>query len=66
MKSKLVLTILTICLLTACKKEYTCECYNPGGFEGSTQIRDTKKSAEQKCADSASKQAWSETYCKLK
>ena len=50
-------------LFTSCKKEYTCDCMNPGGNVIYT-IKDTKAKAEAKCF-AASDFPFSETSCKL-
>lgn len=65
-KTILFLIVLISTLFTNCKKEYVCECFNPGGVFQTYSIKDTKKKAAKKCAD-YSKQyqgvAWSETGC---
>ncbi len=68
MKSKILLTILVVCLLTSCKKDYTCSCSNPGGVFQTYKIKDTKKKAIQKCSDYSKEyqtMEWSETGCFL-
>ena len=60
----IILIVLTIIILTACKKEYTCECDNPGGHVVYV-IHDSKKNAEKECF-AASDFPWSETMCTLK
>lgn len=68
-KITLALIALTSILFTNCKKEYVCECFNPGSVFQTYSIKDTKKKAKAKC-DDYSKQyqdvAWSETGCSLK
>ncbi|PWH86599.1 hypothetical protein [Brumimicrobium oceani] len=62
------LTLLSL-LLISCKKEYTCECFNPGGVFETHSIKDTKKNAEEKCSEYAVKfqtMPFSETSCQLK
>jgi hypothetical protein len=55
-------------MLTSCKKDYTCSCFNPSGVFKTYNIKDTKKKATQKC-DDYSKEfqtvPWSETGCSL-
>lgn len=52
MKSFLTLTILiTVIFLSSCKKEYVCECKNPGGTLTAFRTTDSKKRARQKCED---------------
>jgi hypothetical protein len=68
MKAKILLAIITACVLTGCKKTYTCSCFNPGGVFQTHEIKDTQKNAEQKCEEySKSYQTvpWSETACTL-
>ena len=57
-----------ICLLTSCKKEYKCECFNPGGVFETHTIKDTKRKAQDKCADFDKKYnyGWSESGCSIK
>ena len=52
-----------VMLFTSCKKEYTCDCMNPGG-KVIYIIKDTKAKAEAKCFEAANF-PWSETSCKL-
>ena len=70
---KLIKTVAAIVLisplLVSCKKEYTCQCFNPGGIFESHTIKDTKKNAEEKCSEYAEKfqtMPFSETYCLIK
>jgi hypothetical protein len=60
--------ILSMCLLTACKKGYLCTCRVNGSIVGIQDIRDTKKKANQRC-DAYEKEnqvTWPETSCELK
>jgi hypothetical protein len=60
---------LTGILFSSCKKEYTCECKNPGGVFKTYTIKDTKLKAKNKCADYSKEYqdvAWSETGCSVK
>ena len=67
MKTKLILTILTTCVLTACKKDYTCECANPGGVYATYKIYDTKANASAKCDSYCSSCNFlNESHCDLK
>jgi len=50
-------------MLISCKKEYTCDCDNPGG-KYIYIIKDTKSNAEKKCFEAANF-PWSETFCVL-
>lgn len=50
-------------MLISCKKEYTCDCDNPGG-KYIYIIKDTKSNAEKKCFEAANI-PWSETSCML-
>lgn len=65
----LILLTLSGILFSHCKKNYVCECSNPGGVFQTYTIKDTKKKAKAQC-DDYSKQyqtiAWSETGCSLK
>jgi hypothetical protein len=68
MKTKILLTILTVCSLTSCKKDYTCSCSDPGGVFQTYKIKDTRKKAIQKCSDYSKEYQtieWSETACSL-
>jgi hypothetical protein len=69
MKIKILSLILTATFFTACKKNYTCTCFNPSGVFKTYNIKDTKKKATQKCADYSKEYQtipWSETGCSLK
>lgn len=68
-KLSIILISTTSALFTSCKKEYVCECFNPGGVFKTYTIKDTKKKATDKCADYSKEYqgvSWSETGCTLK
>ncbi|MBC7412676.1 MAG: hypothetical protein H7331_09520 [Bacteroidia bacterium] len=48
---KIVGLVLVVTSLFACKKEYTCVCSNPYIDPKGFIIKDTKRSAKQKCKD---------------
>lgn len=65
----LLLAAISCILFGSCKKDYTCECMNPGGVFKTYTIKDTKKKAKDKCADYSKEYqdiAWSETGCSIK
>lgn len=66
-KTPLFFSICAI-VLPACKKEYTCECFNPGGVFETHELYDTKGNAEDRCQEYAAsyQYPWSETGCRLK
>ena len=69
MKAKISLTVLVVLMLTSCKKNYTCNCFNPSGVFKTYEIKDTKKKATEKCNDYSKgyqTEPWSETGCSLK
>ncbi len=71
MKSSLILSILAAgALFASCKKEYVCECTNPGGTLTAFRTKDTKKRAEQKCEDYYNQNygsvVFNETSCKIR
>lgn len=70
MKSFLILSVLTAAVLSSCKKEYVCECTNPGGTLTAFRTKDTKKRAEQKCEDYYNENygsvVFNETSCKIR
>ncbi|MCZ8284213.1 MAG: hypothetical protein O9353_02050 [Bacteroidia bacterium] len=71
MKSSLILSILVAsALLASCKKEYVCECTNPGGSLTAFRTKDTKRRAEQKCDDYYTQNygsvVFNETSCKIR
>lgn len=61
MKTKIVLIILTTCLLTGCKKDYTCICPDPLIDQSGFVIHDTKRNATKKCGDT--KNPFNESKC---
>lgn len=63
MKTKIALSILTICLMTSFKKDRICECTYLRTVNTVT-YHDTKHNAKKKCA--ALQQTLIETFCKLK
>jgi len=68
MKTKILFAVIMSCMVTACKKTYTCSCTNPGGVFKTYEIKDTKKKAEQKCSDYSKEYQtipFSETGCSL-
>lgn len=50
MWTKLLTTSLFLFSLTSCKKDYVCECTDLNEHD-TFKINDTKKKAEQQCAD---------------
>jgi hypothetical protein len=61
-----IVIALTSVLLIRCKKEYACECFNPGGVFKTYTIKDTKKKAIAKCDDYSAEYQdvpFSETMC---
>lgn len=67
MKTKFILAVLTICILTACKKDYNCECYYviSGTVTYTEKYHDTELDAKRKC-DNLSMQQQFEYGCRLK
>lgn len=66
-----IITVIVIAftsvIFIGCKKEYVCECGNPGGIYKTFTIKDTKKEATAKCYDQESANStFSESYCNLK
>jgi hypothetical protein len=57
-----------VMLFTGCKKEYTCECFNPGGVYKVYKVTDTKKKAEKTCASHSEEPdtTWNEAGCVIK
>lgn len=57
-------------LLASCKKEYVCECTNPGGTLTAFRTKDSKKRAKQKCEDYYNQNygsvVFNETSCKIR
>lgn len=69
MKTKIILTISVAFILSSCKKNYTCSCFNPSGVFKTYEIKDTKRKATQKCNEYSKEYQdipWSETGCALK
>lgn len=68
MKTKAIFICIATFLVTACKKNYTCECFNPGGVVATYKIHDTKNKAEKKCKEYAEpyNYPFSESGCQLK
>ncbi len=71
MKSSLILSIFIAgTLFASCKKEYVCECSNPGGTLTAFRTKDTRKRAEQKCEDYYNQNygsvVFNETSCKIR
>lgn len=56
-KYKITLTILSICILSSCKRDHVCSCKDYSIITGRTTeisreiIRDTKQNAKKKCSD---------------
>jgi len=51
MDKKIILTMAVVLCLTACKKNYVCECPVFGGNPYTYTIKDTKSKASKKCED---------------
>lgn len=70
MNMKLMSLLTLSCLLAvACKKEYSCECKNPGGVYATYSITDSKSKAKKKCDDYAKENentVFSESSCSVK
>ena len=47
---KTILFILTIALLSSCKKNYKCTCSNENGSYEAGEIEGTKRQAKKQCA----------------
>ncbi|MCA6437662.1 MAG: hypothetical protein IM600_17310 [Bacteroidetes bacterium] len=66
-KITVIIIALTSIMFIRCKKEYVCECGNPGGVYKTFTIKDTKKKALAKCVDKDAQDVpFSESYCNLK
>lgn len=69
MKNLILISLMTI-LFTSCKKEYVCECTNPGGSFKAFSKHTTKEKADQQCKDyyeeNYGKILMSETFCEVK
>lgn len=71
MKQLFMLVAFATCTsLVSCKKEYVCECTNPGGTLTAFRTKDTKKRAEKKCDDyytaNYGSVVFNETSCKIR
>ena len=71
MKPSLILSILVSgALLASCKKEYVCECHNPGGTYTAFRVKDSKRKAKKQCEDYYDQNfgsvAFSETSCEVR
>ena len=63
------LIFLSATLFVSCKKEYSCECFNPRGVFKTYSIRDTEENALLKCENYSKEYQsipFSETACELK
>ncbi|MES2132800.1 MAG: hypothetical protein V4506_10635 [Bacteroidota bacterium] len=62
--------LTTVIAISGCKKNYICECTNPGGTYNATVFKDTKKNAKDKCTqyynEHSSNVPFPETSCKIK
>jgi hypothetical protein len=68
-KTSMIVIALISLMFSSCKKEYVCECFNPGGVFKTYNIKDTKKKAKAKCDDYSKEYQdvpFSETGCVLK
>lgn len=69
-RNNLILFALIAVSLTSCKKQYSCECTNPGGSYTAFTVKDTKQKAKQKCDDYYAQNfgtvVFNETSCKIK
>lgn len=67
--ASIIIAVSVSLILSSCKKEYVCECFNPGGVFKTYTIKDTKKKANEQC-DAYSKEyqdvPFSETGCVLR
>lgn len=69
MKTKLIILGVALVFLSSCKKDYTCECFNPSGVFQTHTITGTYQEAQAQCQEySAQYQTvpMSETACELK
>lgn len=65
----MLLLAMTCLVAVACKKEYTCECKNPGGVYATYTINDSKSKAKKKCDDyhkETESTVFSESSCSVK
>ncbi|PBQ34240.1 hypothetical protein CNR22_21520 [Sphingobacteriaceae bacterium] len=61
--------LFLIIALSNCKKDYTCQCRNPGGITATYKFTETKTKAKSICDkhnDEENSIPWSESYCELK
>ncbi|MDP1801149.1 MAG: hypothetical protein Q8L81_07355 [Bacteroidota bacterium] len=69
MKNLIIISLISL-LFSNCKKEYVCECTNPGGKFKAFSKRTTKEKADQKCKDyydeNYGKILMSETFCEVR
>lgn len=67
---KTAICILSVFLLTACEKEYSCVCTNPGGSNIVFTVKDSRSDAKDKCnqyyQDNFASIPWNETSCEIK
>jgi hypothetical protein len=71
MKASLIILVLTAgAFLASCKKEYICECHNPGGTYTAFRVKDSKKNAKRQCEEYYNQNfgsvAFSETSCEVR
>lgn len=65
----LIFLILLSFQLGSCKRNYTCECVNPGGVYATHTIKGTTGQAKKECDKlngEANQVPWSESVCRLK
>lgn len=66
----LLLLFITSVIMSSCKKEYVCECTNPGGTLTAFRTKDSKKRAKEKCEDYYNQNygsvVFNETSCKIR
>lgn len=65
----MLLFIISV-MMPSCKKEYICECTNPGGTLTAFRTKDSKKRAKEKCEDYYNRNygsvVFNETSCKVR
>ncbi len=49
MKTKFIIAALALASMSSCKKNYTCECFNPSGVDKTYTIYGTLQEAQTKC-----------------
>lgn len=69
--NKTIAILVLAITFSNCKKNYSCECVNPGGKQVVFTTKDTKKKAAKKCTDYynqnyGSLPVISETSCEIK